>query len=324
MMDDNIGITMLGTTGSGKTCYMLGMYAVMREGVEGFTFTTRDEDPDLDMDLELSERWERLVYGTGPERWPEANSVGTKSYAFDFTYGLSRMIGFDWIDYRGGALRDTPSEADVRELKQHLSRSSAVLLCVSGENFVPGRPRPVSAGAETPRMIKFLIESLQSRRERPAVGIVITKFDLCRHLEEEVLLERVRSLFSPVFVPDEGWLVMVCPVSLGNALAADPGSGAVEPINVHLPVSFAVYSAFRRGQSEVERRISSKQDEIDGLRGGRFRTWWNSGRIDSGNREKERLLKQKETIEKKLRLLTDDLVRGARFYYDGERMELDG
>lgn len=323
-MDDTIRITMLGASKSGKTCYMLGMYAVMREGVEGFTFTTRDEDPDRDMDLDLSERWEQIVRETGDKRWPAPNDNKTEEYAFDFTYGLSRMIGFDWIDYRGGALKDTPTAADVQELKRHLNASSAVLLCVSGEHLVPGGSRPVSMEADTPRMLKFLKEALQSQSEPPAIGIVITKFDLCREIEEEALLDRVRDLFSPLFVPDQGWLVMVCPVSLGNALAEDLESGVIEPRNVHLPVAFAVYSAFRRGQSEVEQWISSKEEEIESLRGGWLRTWWNRGRLDSGNRERETLLKQREAIEKKLRLLTDDLVRGARFYYDGERVELDG
>jgi hypothetical protein len=322
-MEDTIRITMLGYTGSGKTCYMLGMYAVMREGVRGFTFTTRDEDPDVDMDLELSERWERLVNETGVGRWPKPNDNTTIPYEFDFNHGLATMIGFDWLDYRGQALKESPSEAEVRELKAHLNESSAVLLCVSGEHLAPGSTARLQSAVATARMLKLLKEARASRDQPPAVGIVITKFDLCRHLGEEAVIDTVLQLFNPLFEADTGWLVMICPVSLGNTLAQDLDHGAIEPRNVHLPVSFAVYSAFRRGQEEVGERISGTQQALRSLQGGWIKTIWNRSEINARTNDHAALVREQEAIEKKLRLLTDDLVRGARFYYEGERVELD-
>ena len=55
--NSNIGITMLGSSGSGKTCYMMGMYAVMSLGVNGFNFTTQDPDDDL----VLADQWENFA-----------------------------------------------------------------------------------------------------------------------------------------------------------------------------------------------------------------------------------------------------------------------
>jgi hypothetical protein len=322
-MEDTIRITMLGDTGSGKTCYMLGMYAVMREGVGGFTFTTRDEDPDVDMDLELSERWERLVNETGPARWPMPNDNTTITYEFDFNYGLSSLVGFDWIDYRGQALKESPSETEVQELKAHLHDSSTVLLCVSGEHLASGSIRQLQSAAATARMLKLLKGARSSQRQPPAVGIVITKFDRCRHLGEEEVIDTVLQLFNALFT-DTGWLVMICPVSLGNALAQDTEHGAIEPQNVHLPASFAVYSKYWRDQEKVDGRISGTRQALQGLQGGWIRNLVNRSRIKAHTNDQEWLLKQKEEIEKKLRLLTSDLVRGARFYYDGERVELNG
>ena len=67
---DTIKITMLGGTSAGKTCFMLGMYDTMKQGVRGFTFTCSDMDTDLD----LSEKWEQLVDPElGKDRWPKPN-----------------------------------------------------------------------------------------------------------------------------------------------------------------------------------------------------------------------------------------------------------
>ena len=44
-------ITMLGTAAAGKTCYMLGMYARMQMGIEGFTLRAVD----LDQEIELTD-----------------------------------------------------------------------------------------------------------------------------------------------------------------------------------------------------------------------------------------------------------------------------
>jgi len=61
---EDIKITMLGTTGAGKTSYLLGMYAVMQTGVQGFTLAAKD----MDLDLELTQRWEKLISLKGEDR----------------------------------------------------------------------------------------------------------------------------------------------------------------------------------------------------------------------------------------------------------------
>ncbi len=52
---DNTQFTMLGLTGSGKTCYLLGMYNKMAAGIEGFSLTT-----DSDTDVSLRRRYLRM------------------------------------------------------------------------------------------------------------------------------------------------------------------------------------------------------------------------------------------------------------------------
>ena len=49
-MSDTIGITMVGTSGAGKTCYLYAMYAEMAFGVSGFTFMPTDYDKSIDLE----------------------------------------------------------------------------------------------------------------------------------------------------------------------------------------------------------------------------------------------------------------------------------
>ena len=109
---EDIKTTILGTTGSGKTSYLLGMYAVMQTGVQGFTLSARD----MDMGLDLIERWEQLIALKGEDRWPSPNAAMIEHYAFDFSYGFRPIQGLELIDYRGLALSDSTNNQDVQEL----------------------------------------------------------------------------------------------------------------------------------------------------------------------------------------------------------------
>lgn len=77
------------------------------------------------------------------------------------------------------------------------------------------------------------------------MAIVITKYDLCHHRDKDEIIADVKKLFQALFTPNSGWLVMICPVSLGKELCNDPENANIVPVNAHLPVVFAVYSQLR-------------------------------------------------------------------------------
>jgi len=243
---DEIKITMLGTTGAGKTSYLLGMYAVMQTGVRGFTLAAKD----MDLDLELTQRWEKLISLKGEDRWPTPNAAAMEYYGFDFSYGFRPLMGFQWLDYRGLALSDRSTEQDVAELVQYLQESACLFLCISGE-YLAGEITPKTVREiKSDRMNQF-IQQYVSNHQRPSpnqpfpVAIMITKYDLCHHREREEIIADVKKLFQALFTPNSGWLVMICPVSLGRDLGDDPENANITPVNVHLPVVFAVYSQLR-------------------------------------------------------------------------------
>ena len=242
----DIKISILGTTGAGKTSYLLGMYAAMQSGVRGFTLSARD----IDVDLELTERWEQLISIEGADRWPPPNAGVLERCAFEFNYGFRPIMGFEWIDYRGLALSDRSSEQDVQELSQYLKESECVFLAISGEylrdEVTPATVRDLKSDRMNQFLQQYTSKNYQPSNDRPfPVAIVITKYDLCQHRDKDEVLEDIKKIFQALFTPNSGWLVMVCPVSLGKELEADTDSGSIVPVNAHLPVVFAVYAQLR-------------------------------------------------------------------------------
>ena len=321
MSNENIKITMLGTTGSGKTCFMVGMYAVMQLGIQGFTLTAQDSDEDID----LSDKWEQLLDG-GEERYPHATNQ-THDYAFDFSYGFCKLMGFDWLDYRGGALRDKGTQADVQTLEKHLHESSCVFLCVSGEYL----KKPIESQHEiqnlktktrVDRMNQFL-QKLHNGKGPIPVVIAITKFDLCSHRTREDVTEDIKSLFNPLFANDGGWRVMICPVSLGPALANDEKQGVIEPKNLHLPLSFAIYSRFVQEASKGRDQENNLLKETGKLQAqNRFKKWLNSQEINRVGNELRKTQAQMNELQEKMQLLAKEL-RNVKVYFNGEEEEID-
>ncbi len=243
---EDIKITMLGTTGAGKTSYLLGMYAVMQTGIQGFTLAAKD----MDLDLELTQRWEKLIFLEGEDRWPTPNAATIEYYKFDFSYGYRPLMGFEWLDYRGLALSDRSTEQDVSDLAQYVTESECLFLCISGEHLVneitPGTVRELKSDRLNQFIQQYVSVNKNPSLQKPfPIAIIITKYDLCHHRERDDIITDVKKLFQALFTPNSGWLVMICPVSLGRDLCDDPHGGKIIPVNAHLPIVFAIYAQLR-------------------------------------------------------------------------------
>jgi hypothetical protein len=223
-----IKLTMLGGTQTGKTCYLVGMYGMMRKGTNGFTFAAVD----LDEDLVLAQQWKTMRTTTGEKRWPPA-TIETKDHEFDFCYGYKSFRRFVWHDYRGSALHSPLTDPDAQRLAERLAESSCVLFCFSaahltdpdgqvaetmakaleevkeGEDESARMRRVAKAGAkaieitedgedESTRMNRLMSEVARKGREKgrplPAVVVVLTKYDLIAGWPQpqEDLLEKAR------------------------------------------------------------------------------------------------------------------------------------
>ena len=321
---EDIKITMLGTTGSGKTSYLLGMYAIMQTGIQGFTLSAKD----MDLDLELTERWEKLISVTGEDRWPTPNAATMEHYSFNFSYGFHPLIGFEWLDYRGLALSDRSTEQDVKDLVQYLSESQCLFLCLSGEHLI----EPITANTvreiKSDRMNQFIQQYIsqikQPTNQNPfPVAIVISKYDLCHHRDREAIIADVQKLFQALFTPNTGWLTMICPVSLGKELCNDLSSGEIVPVNVHLPVVFAVYAQLRAYGIKLKAQRDRLNSSIDAIKQVNFLMQLVKNKeLDKYLTELATCTAEIATVEENMKLLSQELQQ-VSLYFSGSEVTAD-
>lgn len=324
MQLDEIKITMLGTTGAGKTSYLLGMYAVMQTGIRGFTLAAKD----MDTDLELTQRWEKLISLKGEDRWPTPNAAAMEYYGLDFSYGFRPLMGFQWLDYRGLALSDRSTEQDVADLVVYLQESACLFLCISGEyltsELTPNTVRQIKSDRMNQFIQQYVSNNKQPNPQQPfPVAIVITKYDLCHHREREDIIADVKKLFQALFTPNSGWLVMICPVSLGRDLGNDPDNANIVPVNVHLPMVFAVYSQLRSYGLRLKSDRDRQTLEIDLARQKNPLL-----QIIKANQLKEQTVQLETTkieimtVEENMKLLSQELQQ-VSLYFNGSEVTAD-
>lgn len=327
-------ITMLGYRGCGKTCYMLGMYSFMSMGLNGFTISATD----LDIDLDLINKWDQLVEEQGENRWPPGNDKNVFEYAFNFNYGAKPIMQFNWLDYRGGALRDKSSESDVTSFLNHVKDSACLFLCISGEHLTEeivdqNNEINVQAKYRVGNQLKIqpinkilvdIQEKFQPSNAKPfPIAIVITKYDQCAHRGKDVVMRDVKELFSLLFQPDSGWLTSICPVSLGKDLANDLNGGEINPINIHLPVVFAVYAKLLENARDTKSNLDSVANSLSqDKQGNWFQKWINSENIDQKGKSITQLQGQVETLTRQMKLLVKELGK-IPLYLGDQELELN-
>lgn len=321
---EEIKITMLGTTGAGKTSYLLGMYAVMQTGIQGFTLAAQD----MDMDLELTQRWEKLISLKGEDRWPTPNAAAMEYYGFDFSYGFRPLMRFQWLDYRGLALSDRSTEQDVADLVQYLQESSCLFLCISGEHLIseitPNTVREIKSDRMNQFIQQYISANKQPHDQKPfPVAIVITKYDLCHHRDKDEIIADVKKLFQALFTPSSGWLVMICPVSLGKELCDDPDNANIIPVNVHLPVVFAVYSQLRAHGLKLKHQRDHQTIVVDAIKQQNpLIQLFKASQLREQTTQLETSKTEIATVEENMKLLSQELQQ-ASLYFNGSEVTAD-
>lgn len=282
--------TILGMSGAGKTCYLLGLYYKMGSGMRGYTITT-----DEDTDVQLRDRYAKLCDSSlGAERFP-AGTDNISKYTFDLQYGYNTIMSFDWVDYPGGAL-DRKNEGNLEEyedIKKSINESSCLFICVDGsllvgddiDEKIDNVKDKCSAVINT-----FFSDYKKSNNRIPPTAIIITKYDLCKDdTDEDELCEIIEEAFSAFFVKDDDIkrIVTIIPVSVGNNIMDNDCGGKLKPINIHLPIFmgiwFALSDKIERYANEIASTASKNNETVNHL-------------INKKAREENRLFKKKDEI----------------------------
>ena len=251
-------ITILGMSGAGKTCYLLGLYYKMGAGMRGYTITT-----DEDTDVRLRDRYARVCdQSLGKERFP-AGTDNISKYQFNLQHGYNTIMSFDWVDYPGGTL-DRKNEGNLEEyedIKKSINNSSSLFICVDGSLlFGDDVDEKIDRVKDECSSVinTFFSEYFESNNVLPPTAIVVTKYDLCKDdTDEDELCDIIEEAFSPFFVKDQNErIVTIIPVSIGLNIMDDDCAGKLKPLNIHLPIFMGIWFA-------LSKRIQNHIEEMD-------------------------------------------------------------
>lgn len=313
---NNIGITMIGHSGSGKSCYLYAMYAQMAFGVNGFTFMPED----FDKALMLENKWTEIVENG---IWPEGTLKST-DYTFNCSHSFRKLLTFNWYDYRGHSIRESESK-DRGELFIRLNNSNTLIICISSETI-----RGLNMGGQEHindlrKYNLILNEYFKNNSRKVNIAIAITKADL---LYENDFIEGIRILkdqyLHTLFQKGGNLFVMFVPVTLGIGLSSGKNkeiSGEISPKNIHLPVMFAIYSAFNQ-LLEIEEH--QKAESESGFRKESGKSSWKKFWDGDGSSELYKQITKSndniELIKNDLQRIINELKTGCVLYYDGNKI----
>lgn len=262
----NTQITILGMSGSGKTCYLLGLYYKMGSGLKGYTITT-----DEDTDVQLRDRYVKLCDASldKQQRFP-AGTDNISKYEFDLQYGYNTIMSFDWVDYPGGLLdrKNSGSLEEYEDIKKAINDSSSLFICVDGSLLLGDDidEKIDNVRDKCSNVINtFFTEYFKNNNSLPPTAIIVTKYDICKDdTDKEELCKIIEEAFSPFFVKNNTEkVVTIIPVSIGTNIMDEDYSGKMKPLNIHLPIFMGIWFALSKKIQDHVKYMQKQQNESD-------------------------------------------------------------
>lgn len=325
-MSEKIKILMLGDSSSGKTCFMLGMYAAIQNGSK---FSLKATDPDEG--VEMATLWSTIVGESGEERWPRGTDT-PQIYNFELCYAYKSLIEFEWLDYRGGSMLDISSDDNVRTLRNYAAESNGLFFCISGKDLrepvTEANLQNIAIKSKANLMGQYLqylnINRRPARKKSFPIIIMVTKYDYCYHRNKRELMEDVKKMFPPLFAPNSDWLVMICPVTLGKELAEDSDNGKIEPKNLDIPVAFVLYCILTEQARIQDEKFTEIDDQLEVLESNLFNRWINRRKIKRLNESlRQAEMQLQKTIEMINVLAREQDLSSTDIYLSGKKIQID-
>ncbi|MBQ8284744.1 MAG: hypothetical protein IJZ10_00405, partial [Thermoguttaceae bacterium] len=304
MSQPSVKLTMIGPSGTGKSCYLYATYFRMLEGVAGFNFNCKD----YSQARELASAWD-VILDEGV--WP-SGTAESEEYRFACKKDGASIGEFSWLDYRGGLLNDTGgSRHEVDSFLARASSSDAILACVPADAILAARPGSGKRSNDWQRIKVGLLGALAAIYETttaidetttaidetttaiyetttettdPALIFLITKSDLCKSPEDgRYCVETIRSSFAQYFNGKPKY-AMVASTRMGrfdderaDFQQGEPINGVVDPTNVHLPILFPFWrrakdaqeggvAQARENRDAAERKHNEAQEQLEAAR----------------------------------------------------------
>ena len=298
--------TALGLSGSGKTCYVLGLYAQMSMGVNQFNITTEN-----DIARDLENRMDILGDKTkGKDRFPYGTtSNDCRDYRFKLHYQNAPIISVSWMDYAGGLLHDKGEKSEGYEkLSKSIEESTALYIFIDGEKLchqtLEDKKYEIKWHCSS-KINPFITQFANTHDVLPPIIFVITKMDLWQqHFinDDNELLQVISECFGSVF-GDKTENVYITSTTLGSNITDNNYQGKAEP-DMHIPFFIGLYHEYSKRV-----QILKKSQNILGF-----------GKIFLNKKDKDLIAKIKNDngntkelndYESKLRAVSNELMRNS-------------
>lgn len=253
-------ITILGMTGAGKTCYIMGMYDEMLNGIDGYTIVCKNGEDAVQLG-NMVKNINNL--SLRPEdRFPRGTNQPC-SYDFLLRKGSEDIVEFSWLDYPGDIVK-SKTNGDINaynQLKSNFNQSDAVLICIDGNdlkgNSIAAKKSRVKRAARN--ISSFLADYCNEQDKLPAIGFLVTKYDICCDCTcEDEILGIIKDVYNPLFAGENTVYISIIPVGIRMGFIVDGNYMQVEPLNLHIPILWGINNflleEFRSYDKESERK----------------------------------------------------------------------
>lgn len=256
-------LAMLGTSGSGKTSFILGLNNEMKEGVEDFTFETKDE-----VGQQLKAGYEIMRQTTKGERNGAAATSNQVTYKFELKYQFLTIGNIHITDYKGGLIEEkTDSLKEYKEILEDIKQSNVLSIILDGDLLIKGdlKKKIARVRDKCSRHVNSFISKYvnNGERELPPIAIIITKSDKCsQYITEKDTFTLVKEVFGALFSNSKGKrrIVAVIPVSVGKESKDGMHLMVQRQDSVHLPVFFGMWVSYVKRIYEIENGIAQNKE----------------------------------------------------------------
>ena len=257
----NHKFTIFGETGSGKTCYLLGMYYQMSSGIANYTITAENRDEARNLKIRYKNLGDKTL---GKSRFPDVTDTVQK-YNFELQFALQSIMPFEWIDYPGHMIDPMFSEKATPEqlqaVEENIEKSNILFICIDGENLV-GNDTKKKISKVREKCVQNINPYLIGFKDKlPPIALIITKYDRCKNDTDETEIKKIVVEAFSLFQRSDVFIAVI-PVSIGENIEDDSDSGDLEPVNVHLPILLGVNFALINTLESKFRMMENYSDAI--------------------------------------------------------------
>lgn len=254
-------ITILGMTGAGKTCYIMGMYDEMLNGIDGYTIVCKNGEDAVQLG-NMVKNINNL--SLRPEdRFPRGTNQPC-SYDFLLRKGSEDIVEFSWLDYPGDIVK-SKTNGDINaynQLKSNFNQSDAVLICIDGNdlkgNSIATKKSRVKRAARN--ISSFLADYCSEHNKLPSIGFLVTKYDVCCDCTcEDEILGIIKDVYNPLFAGENTVYISIIPVGIRMGFIRDGIYGQVEPINLHLPILWGIDQFLLNEDCKYKKLVADKR-----------------------------------------------------------------